>query len=295
MYRIKAPKGLPGCYVPIWASPDIIDSYAENITDTLHKKNLLLLGEDRYLTTLMLKTFPKRKMLFIPKAKCRTQVPDTFNVLLSQRRRWINSTVHNLFELVLVDDLCGTFCCSMQFIIFMELLGTLVLPAAIMFTGVLIVTSIIGDVQYIPLGLLIAILGLPAFLIFFTRTSLVYAWYMLCYLIALPIWNFVLPVYAYWHFDDFSWGETRKIESLIKDKAHGDREGIFDSSQIFMRRLEEYEAEIATSVVNFCSTSGKGLASLEMVREDYLANGPVGDSSLRAKYPSCKASSLSVG
>jgi chitin synthase len=32
---------------------------------------------------------------------------------------------------------------------------------------------------------------------------------MFIYLAALPIWNFILPVYAFWHFDDFSWGETR--------------------------------------------------------------------------------------
>ena len=59
---------------------------------------------------------------------------DEFKVLLSQRRRWINSTVHNLMELVLVRDLCGTFCFSMQFVVFIELIGTLVLPAAIAFT-----------------------------------------------------------------------------------------------------------------------------------------------------------------
>ena len=37
-------------------------------------------------------------------------------------------------ELVLVRDLCGTFCFSMQFVVFIELVGTLVLPAAIAFT-----------------------------------------------------------------------------------------------------------------------------------------------------------------
>jgi chitin synthase len=37
-------------------------------------------------------------------------------------------------ELVLVRDLCGTFCFSMQFVVFIELIGTLVLPAAIAFT-----------------------------------------------------------------------------------------------------------------------------------------------------------------
>ena len=141
MYRIKAPK--QGGWVPILASTDIHDFYSENVTDTLHKKNLLLLGEDRYLTTLLLKTFPKRKMMFVPSATCQTLVPDAFSVLLSQRRRWINSTVHNLFELVLVNDLCGTFCCSMQFVIFMELVGTLVLPAAILFTIVLLLSSLV--------------------------------------------------------------------------------------------------------------------------------------------------------
>lgn len=82
----------------------------------------------------MLRTFPKRKQIFVPQAVCKTQVPDKFKVLLSQRRRWINSTIHNLFELVLVRDLCGTFCFSMQFVVFIDLVGTLVLPVAIMFT-----------------------------------------------------------------------------------------------------------------------------------------------------------------
>lgn len=111
-YRIKSRKG--DSYVPILASPNVVEAYSENVVDTLHTKNLLLLGEDRFLTTLMLKAFPKRKNVFVPQAICKTVVPDSFGVLLSQRRRWINSTIHNLLELVLVRDLCGTFCFSMQ-------------------------------------------------------------------------------------------------------------------------------------------------------------------------------------
>ena len=134
MYRIKTPKGAQNYWVPILANPDIVEHYSENVVDTLHKKNLLLLGEDRYLSTLMLKTFPKRKQVFVPQAVCKTTVPDEFKVLLSQRRRWINSTIHNLMELVLVRDLCGTFCFSMQFVVFIDLVGCVVLPAAISFT-----------------------------------------------------------------------------------------------------------------------------------------------------------------
>jgi chitin synthase len=174
MYRIKAPKGDSGYWVPILANPDIVEHYSENVVDTLHKKNLLLLGEDRYLTTLMLKTFPRRKNMFCPSAVCKTIVPDTFGVLLSQRRRWINSTIHNLFELLLVRDLCGTFCFSMQFVVGMELGGTLVLPAAISFTLYLIIISIIpgGSNTTIPLILLAIVLGLPGLLIVITHARL---------------------------------------------------------------------------------------------------------------------------
>jgi chitin synthase len=162
-------------------------------------------------------------------------------VLLSQRRRWINSTVHNLFELVLVRDLCGTFCFSMQFVIFIELVGTLVLPAAISFTIYVVISSIVRrPVQVIPLVLLALILGLPGVLIVVTAHRLVYVLWMLIYLISLPIWNFVLPTYAFWKFDDFSWGDTRKTAGE-KDKGHGDAEGEFDSTKITMKRWRDFE------------------------------------------------------
>jgi chitin synthase len=132
MYRIKSPKD--DGWVPILASPDIVSIYSQCVVDNLHKKNLLLLGEDRFLTTMMLRTFPKRKLIFVPRAYCKTMVPDTFKVLLSQRRRWINSTIHNLMELTQVDELCGVFCFSMQFVIMLELIGTVTLPATLIFT-----------------------------------------------------------------------------------------------------------------------------------------------------------------
>jgi chitin synthase len=244
MYRIKAPKGDTGYWVPVLANPDIVERYSENVVDTLHKKNLLLLGEDRYLTTLLLMTFPRRKNMFCPQAVCKTIVPDTFRVLLSQRRRWINSTIHNLFELVLVRDLCGTFCFSMQFVVGMELMGTLVLPAAISFTLYLIIISIIpgGANTTIPLTLLAIVLGLPGLLIVVTSRKVAYVGWMIVYLISLPIWNGLLPAYAFWHFDDFSWGQTRQVAG-DKGGNHGDKEGEFDSSHIVMKRWAEFERD----------------------------------------------------
>ncbi|KAJ3185016.1 hypothetical protein HDU87_002582 [Geranomyces variabilis] len=244
MYRIKAPKGDSGLTVPVLTNPNIVEEYSENIVDTLHKKNLLLLGEDRFLTTLMLRNFPHRKMVFVPSAVCWTIVPDQFKVLLSQRRRWINSTVHNLLELVLVRDLCGTFCFSMQFVVMLELIGTVVLPAAICLTLYLIISAIIyHTADLIPFLMLAAILGLPGVLIAITTRKMIYVLWMLVYLVSLPIWNFVLPVYAFWHFDDFTWGETRKVEGETREQAHGDQQGRFESRAVIMKKWAEWERD----------------------------------------------------
>lgn len=178
MFRVKAPKN--GAWVPLLANPDIILEYNQNVVNTLHEKNLLLLGEDRFLSTLMLRTFPKRQMMFVPQARCRTIVPDEFKVLLSQRRRWINSTVHNLMELILVSDLCGIACLSMQFSVFVDLVAALVLPAAICLTIYLIISSAISsNPQWQSLALLIAILFLPGILIGITTFKLVYICWMI--------------------------------------------------------------------------------------------------------------------
>lgn len=268
MYRIKAPKGGDGYWVPILANPDIVEHYSENVVESLHAKNLLLLGEDRFLTTLMLKTFPKRKMMFCPQAVCKTIVPDTFRILISQRRRWINSTIHNLFELLFVRDLCGTFCFSMQFVIGMELVGTLVLPAAIAFTGYILILTIIPGTEkpVVSLILLAFILGLPGLLIVITSRRIAYVGWMIIYLLSLPIWNAVLPTYAYFHMDDFTWGETRKIEGA-KEKAHGDKEGEFDSSHITMKRWAEFERERRWKLDSATASIREHMASADLTQQ----------------------------
>lgn len=110
MFRLRT----PDTHRPLFISSAVVDEYSENRVDTLHTKNLLHLGEDRYLTTLVLKHFPQYKTQFVSAAKCKTTAPDAWQVLLSQRRRWINSTVHNLFELIWTPGLCG-FCCVCSF------------------------------------------------------------------------------------------------------------------------------------------------------------------------------------
>lgn len=63
-------------------------------------------------------------------------------------------------------------------------------------------------------------------------------------LLSLPVWNFVLPFYAYLHMDDFSWGQTRMVEGEKQGAAdHSAKEGTFDSSHITMKRWRDWERE----------------------------------------------------
>ena len=246
MYRIKARK--PGFqdWIPVLVKPEITREYSQSTVTTLHQKNLLLLGEDRFLSTLMLRTFPHRRMVFVSQAVCHTEVPTKFWTLLSQRRRWINSTVHNLMELMLVRDLCGTFCFSMQFVVFMDLIGTLVLPVAISLTYYLIVSSIVNPphdfTSAIPLIMLICVLFLPGVVITVIRFRPQMVIWLIIYLIFLPVWNLILPAYSFWHFDDFTWGATRKVEGETRGESHGiDEEGYNASLHVPMRLWSEWE------------------------------------------------------
>lgn len=109
-----------------------------------------------------------------------------------------------------------------------------------------IISIVNSPPQIIPLVLLALILGLPAVLIVLTAHSWSYVVWMLIYLCSLPLWNFVLPTYAFWKFDDFSWGDTRKTAGEKTKKAGLEYEGEFDSSKITMKRWAEFERERRT-------------------------------------------------
>ncbi|KAF9093636.1 hypothetical protein BGX23_003081 [Mortierella sp. AD031] len=251
---------LPGCFcmyrvrtvtksLPLIISSKVIEEYSDNQVDTLHKKNLLSLGEDRYLTTLMMKHFPQYKMTFTPDATCKTVAPDRWSVLLSQRRRWINSTIHNLAELMFLPEMCGFCCFSMRFVVFLDLFGTLTLPASVIYLIYLIVIVATGmeTLPRISLILLGAVYGLQAFIFIIKRQWQHIGW-MFIYILAIPLFSFFIPVYSFWHFDDFSWGNTRMVVGEIGNAKKvvilGEDEEPFDEKMIPMKKWSVYEQEM---------------------------------------------------
>ncbi|GAA5996871.1 uncharacterized protein JCM10292_006053 [Rhodotorula paludigena] len=264
MYRIRsADKGKP-----LLVSSLIIDDYCDGNLDTLHKKNLLALGEDRYLTTLILKHFPSYKTKFIPDAHAFTVAPHSWSILLSQRRRWINSTVHNLAELMFLPNMCGFCCFSMRFIVFVDLLGTIILPATFVYLIYLIVTVATGSsaLPVIAIVMIAAVYGLQA-IIFLLKRQWQFIGWLIIYLCAYPVYSFLLPVYSFWRFDDFTWGNTRVVvgEGRSKKVLQAEEEA-FDESTIPLAKFADYEAALAdehydTRSEKSHSTAGFSLAT----------------------------------
>ncbi|KAK4112085.1 glycosyltransferase family 2 protein [Canariomyces notabilis] len=241
MYRIRAAE----TGKPLFVSREVVEAYSTIRVDTLHMKNLLHLGEDRFLTTLLLKYHSKYKTKYIMRAHAWTIAPDSWKVFLSQRRRWINSTVHNLMELIPMNQLCGFCCFSMRFIVLIDLLSTVVQPVTIAYIVYLIVmvaqrSTVVPITAFV---LLAAIYGLQAIIFILRRKWEMIGW-MILYVIAIPVFSFGLPLYAFWHMDDFNWGNTRVVAGEKGKKIVISDEGKFDPASIPRKKWEDYQAEL---------------------------------------------------
>ena len=153
-----------------------------------------------------MKHHPRFKTKFIRDAKAWTTAPEQWAVFLSQRRRWINSTIHNFLVLFSVPGLCGFCCFSMRFIVMLDLISTILQPVVVIYLGyiVYLLASHSDVVPITSLLLLAAIYGLQA-VIFILRRRWEMVGYLMIYILAIPVYSFALPLHAFWNMDKFSW------------------------------------------------------------------------------------------
>jgi len=101
-------------------------------------------------------------------------------------------------------------------------------------------TGIIPITAFILLG---AIYGLQGIIFIIRRKWEMVGW-MIIYILAMPVFSLGLPLYAFWHMDDFSWGNTRIVTGEKGRKVVISDEGKFDPSSIPKKKWEEYQAEL---------------------------------------------------
>lgn len=202
-------------FVPILIHPDVVSSFVKHKTTTLHERILVLRGgEDRYLTGLLFRTFPRRRIVYRPYAIY--QFPVTPNLLVyirEQRLLWISS-FHNLWVQIWSSRLRGLFCWSINFLALLEWLNLVLLPMIIVMTVVLLVVVAIGAVTdegafySLPTMLALAFMVSSTILqpilgIFLGRRSMVVDLVGLAlFLVTLPFKSLVVSVYAFLGHDE---------------------------------------------------------------------------------------------
>jgi len=72
--------------------------------------------------------------------------------------------------------------------------------------------------------------------------------WMIIYILAIPVFSFAIPLYSFWHGDDFSWGSTRVVmgDNGKKQVISSDTEK-FDPSLIPTQKWATYEHDLLLS------------------------------------------------
>jgi len=134
----------------------------------------------------------------------------------------------------------------MRFVVFIDLFGTLILPATVIYLGYLIylVASGSGQFPLIAIIMLASIYGLQA-IVFILKRRWQHIGWMIVYLLAYPIYGFALPVYSFWHMDDFNWGNTRVVvgEKGGKKIIASSEDEKFDDTLIPLKPWEQHAQE----------------------------------------------------
>ncbi|KAJ3355827.1 hypothetical protein HDU83_002475 [Entophlyctis luteolus] len=67
-----------------------------------------------------------------------------------------------------------------------------------------------GNFNMLPIYILSSVLFLPGTLIAVTTLQIEQLFWLIVYFASTPVWNILLPLWAFWHFDDITWGETQQ-------------------------------------------------------------------------------------
>jgi chitin synthase len=116
------------------------------------------------------------------------------------------------------------------------------------------------DVPIISIATIAGTYALQA-LLFAMKGRWEFIGWMLVSILAIPVFSFAIPIYSYWHFDDFSWGNTRVVVGDGGKKvAVTIDEGKFDPKSIPTMKWSEYERAVL-SEENWSDNMSQGSSS----------------------------------
>ncbi|KAF9582998.1 TBC1 domain, member 5 [Lunasporangiospora selenospora] len=199
---------------PIAIHPEVVCSYVDNKASTLHDRSLVFEGvEDRFLTGILHKTFPTRRIVYLPLATYQVRARTKFWPLVEDRRQKFIGLFFVLWDQMWAQDMRGFFCWSINFLVILEWLVLWLRPLAILLAVVLTVVYGVGAAREIgALGSLPVVLALAIAwgtiwlqpilgLLVGARTpgsaGLAGRFVgLFLYLVTMPLHGFIIPLYA---------------------------------------------------------------------------------------------------
>jgi chitin synthase len=193
--------------------------YHPSPVDSMLKQIRATASEDRNHVCLMLTTFPEAQTRQALWAKAYTDVPHSWSVFLSQRRRWtLGATGNDLllatawktqwWERILAASNVLIWCLNV-FVI--ASIGSMVV--AFLTQPYWIILAFVG-VMIVPV---LYYIGMAAWLVRGNLQRLQYLLGLFVFIVAGPFVNIAVLLYAVWNMDSFGWGKTRKV--LADDSA----------------------------------------------------------------------------
>lgn len=188
----------------------LIEEYTKtDIKNNVYHGNLYELGEDRFLTNLLLKYNPDMKTVYTEAAKCKTDVPESYNVLLCQRRRWTNSLIFcNIMMLLNTPRYNILQKIIFRIILLLELYLCFIFPLLISLSIYNIVYNIINGFVVVVLIQTIIFICAPI-VICIISGKLEMILYSIPFIILQPFYSIVIPMYSIFNVDNLKWGKTR--------------------------------------------------------------------------------------
>nr|KAK5444925.1 hypothetical protein LTR18_004630 [Exophiala xenobiotica] len=197
--------------------------YCPKPTDSLLKHTRATASEDRNHVCLMLSAFPKAQTRQALRARAYTDVPHSWSVFLSQRRRWtLGATSNDLFlvfapGIYWFERILAIANCLVWFINIFVFASLGALIAAILFVEGWIILCF-ASIMLVPVTYYICIVfWLPRTF----RERVQYAIGCMMYVCGGPFINIMVLFYALYYVDSFGWGKTRKViaDATVREKV----------------------------------------------------------------------------
>ncbi|KAI8332431.1 chitin synthase-domain-containing protein [Chlamydoabsidia padenii] len=177
--------------------PTVLRNFATPQPDTLHMKNVLLLGEDQYFGTVLLRSHPHHHLGFEPDAVGYATIPTNYWALQALQSRNLRATFHNQVEMTRAAKHIGFAAWFLSFTKILDMIFSM--PIIVYLYGIFIRCFMAKGLAYYIIAISFGALYLLHIVYFLIRRQFKYViWFSLYCLLSVPLFAIWFPLVAAW-------------------------------------------------------------------------------------------------